>query len=108
MSSDESGIDEDGNPIYVVHTLPWLADSFNQAKEDIDGYRNDPGLYQMRGSLPRARIRIGEMSQREPPKGLPRSFFDPEWLNTQPDYVQSRWEIVEDSAAPPCSSWRVQ
>ena len=104
MSSDESDYDQDGHKIYVVHTLPWLAESINKAKEESDQYRLEAGLYQARGSFPRTRTRTGVMSSRPAAKGLPRSFYNPEWIKGQNTAYLRTLKIKEDSAPPPHTS----
>ena len=80
MSSDESDV-EDGYPGARVKTLPWRRD-ISYYLDYIDQHRFDGTVYSNRGPkpMPRTRRRYVE-STRKAVSGLPRSFYDRNWLS---------------------------
>ena len=79
MSSDESDV-EDGYPGARVKTLPWRRD-IHEYLDFIDRHRFDGTVYSNRGPkpMPRTRRKYVE-SSRTAVTGLPRSFYDQNWL----------------------------
>lgn len=80
VSSDESGLDGDGNEVGYVRRLPWRADIEEHIKR-VD-YRGRAGI---KGAKPMRRIRerVGRESQREACGGLPAALYDQAWLDQQ-------------------------
>ncbi len=75
--------DEAIQPVFQVHTLPWrrnIDDLLKIVDDEALGSRKGT---RRRGAVPRRRTRprTGIMSTREPPRGLPKSFYGEDWLN---------------------------
>ncbi|KAK7459465.1 hypothetical protein VKT23_009448 [Stygiomarasmius scandens] len=90
MSDEEEGsemvtIDGRQNHIQVrkVMKLSWRHPSFRQLFEMVDGTRDvEASIFSRQGRPPMKRIRVDEnpAKPRPPPKHLPASFFNPEYL----------------------------
>lgn len=84
MSSEDSEV-EDGYLGARVKVLPWRRDIRNYL-DYIDRHRFDGTVYSNYGSKPMPRTRRKYIeSSREAVTGLPRSFYDQEWLGRRGD-----------------------
>jgi len=86
MSSEESDIDmQTGMEVYYTRRMPWRR-GVNREMKLIDDQRfKDKQVYTRKGTKPATRVRNGAKgdTRRFTPKGLPKSFYDKEWLTAQ-------------------------
>jgi hypothetical protein len=85
MSSEESGVEDGPNGphnVYRVKKLKWRRD-IEQELSIIDKLRFKSGIFTERGAQPVTRIRTDNnpTSDRDAPKGWPRSLYDSNWFN---------------------------
>jgi hypothetical protein len=86
MSSDESGVDENGTTVYLVKQLPWRR-NIDKELDIVDSLRKwEVGIYTWRGSegVQRKRDINNPISTREPVRGLPKALYDEAWVKSQP------------------------
>jgi hypothetical protein len=101
MSSEESDVEDGPNgphSVYRVKKLKWRRD-IEQELAIIDALRFKSGIFTERGAQPvaRTRTRNNPTSDREAPKGWPRSLYDRDWFNEKDEeYRQLTLHIPEE------------
>jgi hypothetical protein len=85
VSSDESEIDNEGRPYYVVKRRAWRSTAAGARLQFIDSQMNRTGASGgiRPGNAPRKRVRIqgAPVSNRDPPTGCPENFYSREFVS---------------------------
>ncbi|EIW58371.1 uncharacterized protein TRAVEDRAFT_29016 [Trametes versicolor FP-101664 SS1] len=81
MSSDDDCVDNLGRTVRRKRVQPWRPKEVNHAMAVTDSLRSIPGLYSGRGTLPATSVPGFNESRRDPPRGLPISFYDRDWYD---------------------------
>jgi hypothetical protein len=96
MSSEESETDmQTGLEVYHTKKMPWRRD-VRREMGMIDGQRmKDKQVFSKRGAKPVVRIQNGTKgdTRRPAPAGLPKSFYQKEWLKAQSSADRRRLNI---------------
>ena len=92
MSSEDTEI-EDLQTVYRPRILPWRRNIDDWlALIDKERRKSNQTVYSSAGHAPRKRIRAStnQVSAREPPAGLPKSLYDPQWKSQlDADYIDT-------------------
>ncbi|OJT05218.1 hypothetical protein TRAPUB_3989 [Trametes pubescens] len=86
MSSEDDCIDRVGTRMRRKKILPWRPEEVNYAMLTTDSMRTRPGVFSNRGAIPTMSIQGFKTSDRSPPRGLPISFYDPQWYDALSEY----------------------
>ena len=85
MSSDESEIDNEERPYYIVKRRTWRSTAVGARLQFIDSQMNRTGASGgiRPGNAPRKRVRIqaAPVSDRDPPTGCPKNFYSREFVS---------------------------
>lgn len=86
MSSESDCIDRVGTRMRRKKILPWRRKEVDYAMLVTDSMRSRPGVFSNRGAAPTISIQGFKTSDRSPPRGLPISFYDPQWYDALSEY----------------------
>ncbi len=87
---------------YAVKKLPWRSPKLTEFLRTLDLLHLSTQFTKsgklMKGGLPRLRIRSEQMVDKDcsPVPGLPRSFYDEEWLAMQDEHELKALQITSD------------
>ncbi|KAL1657727.1 hypothetical protein GGF50DRAFT_29792, partial [Schizophyllum commune] len=103
MSDEEDGFDED-EPIRLVRDIKYRNPQVGRFLETLDQARvSETAIFQAVGRSRRRRVKVPLLIEREPPPGLPMSFFRPGYLQEigsnaafrlRVDYEANDWRIL--------------
>jgi hypothetical protein len=100
MSSDESEVDNEARPYYVVKRRAWRSTAVGARLQFIDSQMNrTSGSGGIRpGNAPRKRVRIqgAPVSSRDPPTSCPKNFYSREFVSNLSNRAYSALKMKEE------------
>lgn len=95
MSSEDSGVDDEGYECMLVRDQQWR-ENLDDMLMKVDDIRRDyPRYFKQNGAKPVKRLPLSKGSRREHPNRLPVNLYAPDWYKDLNDY--QKWSI---QAAP--------
>lgn len=97
MSSEDTAVDE-AEKVYHVKILPWRRDMVEYLKIIDDQRHVSDEKFAEGGSKPVRRVQGSRLleSVRKPPRGLPRSLYDTNWIEGKDeDYIEMKLQLSE-------------
>jgi hypothetical protein len=99
MSSDESEIDDEGRPYYIVKRRVWRSTAVHTRLQFIDSQMNKTNASGgiRPGNAPRKRVRIqgAPVSDRDPPTSCPENFYSREFVSNLSNRAYSALKMKE-------------